>query len=73
MTDQEILEAEKLIAGIRNDLTVLASTTDAEKLMALVLEKVERMMGSFNGLVIRHRPTVFVSVEDRSWLYNCSV
>jgi hypothetical protein len=34
MTNEEILEAEKLIAGMRNDLSLIAGTTDADKLAA---------------------------------------
>ena len=37
MTDQEIIEAEKLIADTRNVLTVLTGITDADKLVPHVL------------------------------------
>ena len=70
MTNDEILEAQKLIAHMRNDLTVLTSTTDAEKLTALVHEKAMRMIGSLGRLRRRHRSTVLVSVDDLSRFQN---
>lgn len=48
MTDQEILDAEKLITGMRDDLALIASTTDAEKLTALILEKLPCIVSSFH-------------------------
>jgi hypothetical protein len=51
MTDQEILEAEKLIADMRNDLALIAGTTDADKLAALVLEKAPHMVDSFTQVI----------------------
>jgi hypothetical protein len=43
MTNDEILEAEKVIAnsieGVRDYLSLIATTTEVEKLFALVLEK----------------------------------
>jgi hypothetical protein len=56
MTDQEILEAEKLIADTRNVLTVLTGTADVEKLIPLVLEKVPRMTRSFIQLAYDRVP-----------------
>ncbi len=70
MTNEEILEAEKLIAGIRNDLTVLTGTTDADKLVALAPEKADPMLRSFFQLQRRHRSTVLVSVQDLSRFQN---
>src|SRR4051812_1116312 len=50
MTADEIIEAQKLIAGLRDDLSLIASsagnTADAENLADLVLEKVPRMADS---------------------------
>jgi hypothetical protein len=68
VTNEEILEAEKAIADIRNDLTVLTSTTDVEKLVALVNERFERMICSFGRLRLRRRdwPNVFMSIQDLS-------
>jgi hypothetical protein len=85
VTNEEILEAEKLIAHMRNDLTVLTSTTNEEKLIVLLNEKVPRMVGSFwrlyrqnetlkklpDGLLlIRYRLNVFMSTQDLSWFQN---
>jgi hypothetical protein len=55
MTTQEIVEAEKLIAGMRDDLTVIAGTTDAEKLTALLLDKLPRMFDSFHRVPHTYR------------------
>jgi hypothetical protein len=44
VTNEDILEVKKLIASMRDDLNVIAGTTDVEKLIALVLEKVPRML-----------------------------
>src|SRR5438045_9608218 len=38
MTEEEILEAEKAISCMRDYLSLIASTTDVEKLIPLVLE-----------------------------------
>ena len=70
VTNEEILEAEKLIAHMRNDLTVLTSTTDVEKLAALVLEKAPPMICSFVRLRPRHRSKVFVGTQDLSRFQN---
>ncbi|HST31842.1 MAG TPA: hypothetical protein VLK27_13500 [Chthoniobacterales bacterium] len=85
VTKEEILEAEKVIAHIRNDLTVLTSTTDVEELGALVNERVPRMIGSFHRLyrakeILRtlpdgrllhlYRLNVFVSTQDLSRFQN---
>jgi AcrR family transcriptional regulator len=72
VTNEEILEAEKAIAHIRNDLTVLTSTTDVEKLVALVNERFERMICSFGRLRLRRRdwPNVFMSIQDLSRSQN---
>ena len=64
MSDQA-LEAGKLIAGMRDDLRLLAATTDVEKLAALVEEKLLPMMQNFFPLV-RQRPEVFGEV----WVYG---
>ena len=63
MTDQEILEAEKVIVGLKNDLTVIAGTTDAEKLVTLVRDNGRRMRDSFAQL-IHHTPMIFGSISD---------
>jgi AcrR family transcriptional regulator len=70
VTNEEILEAEKVIAHIRNDLTVLTSTTDVEKLVALVNERFERMICSFGRLRRRDWPNVFMSIQDLSRFQN---
>jgi hypothetical protein len=63
MTSQEILEAQSLIAGIRDDLSLIASTTDVERLIPLVLEKTEHIRLSFLQFVSSH-PSILNGVED---------
>jgi hypothetical protein len=62
MTNEEV---QKLIAGMRDDLRLLAATTDVEKLVVLVEEKLLPMMQNFFSLV-RQRPEVFGEV----WIYG---
>lgn len=50
MTNEQIEEAQKLIASMRNHLAVLTGTTDANKLAALVLEKRLRILDGFKQL-----------------------
>jgi hypothetical protein len=45
MTSEQILEAQKLVAGIKDDLSLIAGTTDPDKLYALVEEKREPLLG----------------------------
>jgi hypothetical protein len=71
MTTPEIVGAEKAIAGLRNDLALIAAgTTGADKLPALVLEKVERIMFDSLPRVLRQIPTTIVSGPDRDWWFN---
>src|SRR4029077_12288951 len=70
LTDQEILEAQKLIAeqiaGMRDDLALISATTDEEKLPALVLEKVPCRIES-----IRHIPwTILSGPERQEWFHD---
>lgn len=58
MTDQEILKGQKLIASMRGDLSLIASTTDTEKLIVLVLEKKARLDGDFLRLVELAQPWI---------------
>jgi hypothetical protein len=55
MTDEETLDAEKLNADMRNVLTVLTGTTDADKLVDLVNEKLTSMFSHLNELYVQHR------------------
>jgi hypothetical protein len=59
MTEEEILEAQKLIADMKNALAVLASATDADKVIALVREKGPRVVDNFEELGQQLRPAVF--------------
>jgi hypothetical protein len=59
MAKAEILEAQKLIADMKNILVVLAGATDADKLIALVREKGPRMVDKFEELGQQFRPTIF--------------
>jgi hypothetical protein len=85
VTNEEILEAEKVIAHMRNDLTVLTSTTNEEKPIALLNEKVPLMIGGFwrlyrakeilktlpeGRLLHRYRLNVFMSTQDLSRFQN---
>ena len=54
---------------MRNVLTVLAGTTDTDKLVALVLEKVPRMFDSIYQLS-RHQPMIFWSMSDCDTVNN---
>ena len=46
MTDREILDAEKLIALMREDLSLISSAVDdVDRLVVLVTERVTRMFG----------------------------
>jgi hypothetical protein len=64
MTDREILEAQKLIADMRNVLTVLMGTTDEDKLLALGREKVPGALKSFSQLYRRHKSELMITLED---------
>src|SRR5947207_1658959 len=55
MTNEQILEAENLLADIKNELSLIGGTTDVEKLLALVLGKMPHMVKSFLQLS-RQRP-----------------
>jgi hypothetical protein len=63
MTDQEILEGQKLIASMRGDLSLIAGTTDIEKLIALVLEKKSRLDDDFLQLVELAQPWIRASLD----------
>jgi len=58
MTDQEILEGQKLIASMRADWALIAGTTDTEKLIAMVLEKKARLDDDFLRLVELDQPWI---------------
>jgi hypothetical protein len=66
MTSEEILEAEKAIADMRNVLTVLTGTTDADKLVPLVLEKASLIIHTIEQIL--HGRSI-VSGPDRDRLY----
>ena len=56
---------------MRADLSLIAGTTDAEKLTALVKEKALRMMCSLGRLRRRHRKsTELVTVDEMSRFQN---
>src|SRR5215471_18581970 len=59
MTDKEILEAQKFIADMRNVLTVLTGTTDADKLVAAVLEKVTPLFVRLGQFGVQRRIAIF--------------
>ena len=71
MTRQEILEAEKLITGMRDDLTAMASTTDEDKLVNLVRDKVPPMGTNTFCQLVKHLESsfghdfIFQKVADR--------
>jgi hypothetical protein len=67
MTNEQILEVEKLIADIRVDLALIG-TTDADKSAALAL----KMLRSVDR-VLRHIPMAIVSAPDRDVFYNPAI
>jgi hypothetical protein len=73
MTDQEILEAQTPIADMRNVLTVLTGTTDADKLIALVLEKVRPLLGDVYRVVQRMGAVSGLDHLDDRFNYPLSV
>ena len=73
MTDKELLEAEKLIADMRNVLTVLAGTTDEEKLIALVLEEVPPLFDRFDWLGVQRRLAIFGPEYISAWFQEVAV
>ena len=51
MTNEEILQAQKLVASMREDLSLIAGTTDdADKLAALIMEKFQSLYDRFSQL-----------------------
>jgi len=58
VTTEQIVEAQKAIADMRNVLTVLMDTTDVEKLAALVEEKVPLLIHNVYKIAFKE-PEIF--------------
>ena len=69
MTNEEILEAERLIAGIKSDLAIIAGATNAEEIANLVLEKMPGVVGSV-GQLWRDSRAKFESAEEFTRVQN---
>jgi hypothetical protein len=61
MTNQEILEAQKLIVGMRAYLSRIAETTDVEKLLILLNEKGDELLIDSFAQLVRYQPPLFES------------
>ena len=69
MTNEEIIEAERRITGIKSDLTIIAGANNAEEIAKLVLEKMPGILASL-GQLWRDSPAMFESVEELSRVQN---
>ena len=69
MTNEQILEAQRLLSDIRNALTVLTSTTDEDTLFAIVMGRMPAIFHKWDRLSFRERMEIF-GPEDVSLLHQ---